>query len=76
MPHARHGEATSISPTLCCPHGEPVPSPTSPLTLPLVSPATHTPELGPRLGGLEDVTLVQRALVACLLAQGLVELEL
>lgn len=39
-------------------------------------PSHHTPELGPRLGGLVDVTLVQRALVACLLAQGLVELEL
>lgn len=37
---------------------------------------SHTPELVPCLGGLVDVTLVQRALVACLLAQGLMELEL
>lgn len=43
---------------------------------PLALPSPHTPELGPRLGGLVDVTLVQWALVACLLAQGLMELEL
>lgn len=36
----------------------------------------HAPELVPRLGGLVDVTVVQWPLVACLLAQGLVELEL
>lgn len=46
------------------------------LSSPLTPPQPHTPELGPRLGGLVDVTLVQGALVACLLAQRFVELEL
>lgn len=36
----------------------------------------HILEFGPRLGGLVDVTLVQWALVPCLLAQCLMELEL
>lgn len=43
---------------------------------PLVLKSCHILELGPRLGGLVDVTLVQWALVACLLAQCLMELEL
>lgn len=38
--------------------------------------SSYTPELGPCLGGLVDVTLVQWVLLACLLAQGLMELEL
>ena len=46
------------------------------LSSPLTPHSPHTPELGPRLGGLVDVTLVQGALVACLLAQRFVELEL
>lgn len=52
--------------------------PSQPLPAPshLPSISFHTPELVPCFGGLVDVALVQWALVACLLAQGLMELEL
>lgn len=57
------------APTRHTPHWS-LPSPPPPSLCP------HTPELGPSPGGLVDVTLVQWALVACLLAESLMELEL
>lgn len=62
--------AASCPPDTSSPHL----SPPLPSHWPCCSP--YAPELGPRLGGLVDVTLVQWVLLACLLAQGLMELEL
>lgn len=59
---------TSLLPTSSL-HSPPLPS-----HWPCCTP--YAPELGPRLGGLVDVTLVQWVLLTCLLAQGLMELEL
>lgn len=73
-------QAPSTSRALWFSHGQPVASqtrlPPPPPTSHLPFGSSYTPELGPCLGGLVDVTLVQWVLLACLLAQGLMELEL